>query len=303
MMEHEKTYFENLEFNPRDPDPWLAMYLDKSLPLRDSVKAALLSDTKSWSRQFFLPLVRPLARLSMVLIQIVKVFIPNKFTSSFALHRLLFWGLKYFVSPTANYLVLRHFNIGSEILEFISRNAEGVQTIPLHPLKPLSLEAVKDDLFLQHDLNLYNFIIRLNTALNEKGLTLKPVEQLNYDMISESEIAFEPFPNRWLNFVDLQTAIEVFTPVYQLFLTDNDFWRATNSLQLDETVGIYAATILGAPNQLYVVNNKHPLVPLITISAGFRLVLHGLASETLHALLVRKKREQRAAAVSEAAAT
>ena len=48
------------------------------------------------------------------------------------------------------------------------------------------------------------------------------------------------------NFIDLQTAIELFTPVYQLFLTDNDFWRATNSLQLDETIGLYVATLLGS---------------------------------------------------------
>ncbi len=44
-----------------------------------------------------------------------------------------------------------------------------------------------------------------------------------------------------------RSAIELFTPLYQLMLTDNDFWRAANSLQLDETIGIYAATILAAP--------------------------------------------------------
>ena len=75
-------------------------------------------------------------------------------------------------------------------------------------------------------------------------------------------------------------------------MTDNDFWRAANSLQLDETIGIYAATILGAPEKLALVNNKHPLVPLSTLRAGHRLVLHGLASEILHTLLVREKLAQ-----------
>jgi hypothetical protein len=99
-------------------------------------------------------------------------------------------------------------------------------------------------------------------------------------------------PERWTNFIDLETAIELFTPVYQLFLTDNDFWRATNSLQLDETIGLYAARLLGQPWNMFLVNNKHPLVALSTLRAGHRLVLHGLASEMLHALLADAKRRQ-----------
>jgi hypothetical protein len=93
------------------------------------------------------------------------------------------------------------------------------------------------------------------------------------------------FPKRWTNFIDLQSAIEIYTPLYQLFLSENDFWRAANSLQLDETIGLYVARILNAPEYIGLVNNKHPMVPLSTMGAGFRLVLHGLASESLHAIL------------------
>jgi hypothetical protein len=90
-------------------------------------------------------------------------------------------------------------------------------------------------------------------------------------------------PAGWHNVIDLQTAIELFTPVYQLFLTDNDFWRATNSLQLDETIAIYVARILVQPHNLMLLNNKHPLVPESTLRAGHRLVLHGLASDAVRA--------------------
>jgi hypothetical protein len=88
----------------------------------------------------------------------------------------------------------------------------------------------------------------------------------------------------------VHTAIEIYTPLYPLFLTDNDFWRAANSLQLDETVGLYVARILKAPEHLALVNNKHPMVPLSTMGAGFRLILHGLAAESLHALLREYKK-------------
>ena len=79
----------------------------------------------------------------------------------------------------------------------------------------------------------------------------------------------------------------VYTPVYQLLLTDHDFWRASNSLQLDETLAIYCAKILATPEHLVMLNNKHPLVPLSTLRAGHRLVLHGLSTEMLHCLLMR----------------
>jgi hypothetical protein len=102
-------------------------------------------------------------------------------------------------------------------------------------------------------------------------------------------------PNGKYNFLDLQSSIELFTPLYQLLLTDNDFWRAANSLQLDETIGIYAAQLLSAPHHLILVNNNHPLVPLSTLRAGHRLVLHGLSSEMLHALLTQMRDAQHGA--------
>ena len=89
--------------------------------------------------------------------------------------------------------------------------------------------------------------------------------------------------------LDLRSAIEVFTPFYQLFLTANDFLRASNSLQLDETIAIYSSKILDSPAHLGLVNNRHPMVSDSTYSAPFRLVLHGLAAETLHEILVHIK--------------
>ena len=279
----------NAPHDPRDPNPWLALYLDASGPLADDVKRAWLSDAASRSRQFVLPVVRPLARLSIVLIQLLKIVLPRGFTSSKWLHRTIVWGMKTFVRPEANWLILRHFHLGSQVLAFIGRNAVRDQPLPSHPLSPPDIDALKDDVFLQHDLNLFNFVIHLNKALG--GRPIDPPATLDYSMIRQPDLHLADMPRRWTNFVDLQTAIEVYTPVYQLFLTDNDFWRATNSLQLDEIIGIYTATLLQRPDYLVFLNNKHPLVPLTTLRAGFRLVLHGLSTEMLHALLSRAKAE------------
>ena len=283
--------FESLEHDPRDPNPWLALYMDQSTPIDTEVKKAWLTDSSSWCRQFGLPVVRPLARLTIILIQLVRTCLPKSFTSSRILHRVLAWGLHTFVSPQANWLILRHLHIGSEILDFIARNTPA-KSIPLNPLRPRNIEDLRDDLFLKHDLNLFNFVINLSRELRAQGKEITAPAQLDFSGISEGNFGIEPLPDRWHNVIDLQTAIELFTPAYQLFLSDHDFWRATNSLQLDETIAIYVARILRQPDQLVLLNNKHPMVPESTLRAGYRLVLHGLSSEMLYELLVRAKRHE-----------
>lgn len=289
-MLHTSEYFENLKNNPRDPSHWHALYLDKSIPFSPDAKAAFLYDSGRKTKQFLLPFIRVLARLFIVLIQVVKAIFPKLINAPKMLHHCLYLGMKYFISPEANFLILRHFYLGSEVLRFIKDNVEGAANIPMNPLKPLSVNDVKNNLFLEHDLNLYNFIINLNNAIREKGLQIKEVPNPDFSAITVGSIPFNDFRDKWTNFLDLTTAIEIFTPVYQFFLTDHDFWRASNSLQLDEVIGIYAATIMNCPEKLVALNNKHPMIPLPTLGAAFRLTLHGLSTEVLHALLVENKK-------------
>ena len=278
------------EHNPADPSPWLALYLDKSSPLSDDIKQAWLADSASKSRQFLMPVVRPLARACIVLFQLVKAVLPKRWQAPVFLHRMLAEGLKTWVSPQATWMILRHFHFGSDILAFIAANA-GVR-IPSRPLRPMELDDLKDNLFVQHDLNLFNFVIYLNRALQDEGRTLSPQPRLDLSMVNPCPVQLADMPHGRLNFIDLQTAIEIFTPMYQLLLTDNDFWRASNSLQLDETIGIYCAQLTGLPEHLVLLNNKHPLVPESTLRAGYRLVLHGLSTEMLHGLLLQLKARQ-----------
>ena len=286
MTENKQNTFN--EHDERDPNPWLAMYLDLSIPLNDTTKLSLMRDNDSKAAKYLLPLIKVVSKILMFLIHVFKFFFPNLINSSKILHKILSCGLKYFVSKDANLLIFRHFHVGSEIMEFIAQNIENVD-IKTSPLKPYDFEDVKDDLFLKHDLNLYNFVIKLNKQLKEKNISIVGKKPLNLDMITLDQFNHISFPNRWTNVLDLRSAIELFTPFYQLFLTANDFVRASNSLQLDETIAIYTSQILGTPGHLGLVNNKHPMVPETTYSAAYRLVLHGLAAETLHEILVNIK--------------
>lgn len=276
--------------DPNNPNSWQTLWLDDSVPINKGVKQAWLYDSNTWSRQFILPFVRPLARLTIVLLQVIKTIIPNWLTSSKLLHRLLAWALSIFATPEANWLILRHFWIGSENLAFLNANIKG-GNVEMNPLRPHDLPDLKNNLFIQHDLNLFNFISRLNLKLKASNIAeVSPNSQLDFSMISDDgnfDIAAQN--NGWLNVLDLQTCIDIFTPIYQLFLTDTDFWRSVHSLQLDETIGIYTAKVLNKPEGLILVNNKHPMVVPATWSAGYRLVLHGLSAEMLHAILVDAK--------------
>lgn len=273
-----------------DPDPWLALYLDQSTPLDDEVKALWLQNVRSCSRQWVLPIARPVARLLLVTIQLLKTVTPRRWAAPRLLHHALRWGLATFVSPSANLLILRHFHIGSEVLDFIARNTPDAH-LTLSPLRPGSLDGVRDDLFVRHDHNLFNFVIDISRQVRERGGGTECPEGLDYDGITDGPFDIEPMPDGWTNVLDVESAIELFTPLYALLLTDADFWRASNSLQLDETIGLYVAALLGTPEHLVLVNNNHPLVPESTLRAGHRLVLHGLSSEMLHTLLRRRKRE------------
>ena len=99
----------------------------------------------------------------------------------------------------------------------------------------------------------------------------------------ENEI--EDLPDKWHNFLDLQTAIELYTPLFALLLSREDFERASNSLQLDETIAVYAATMFNKGEIMGLVNNKHPMVPLSTFEAGLRLMLHGVDAENLYGFI------------------
>ena len=294
--------FDPASFDPDDPDPWLALYLDTGMPFDDRAKAALLSGVDSYANRFLLPFLRPLLFVFMFLVHVVRRVFVHWPSMPRTLHWLIWWGLKSFATPQANTLILRHFNIGTEILGFIAANApEGIAISTAKPLRPMTLAALKDNVFLQHDLNIYNFIIELNAGLRAKGLELTPPARLDFSAISEADWDFEDFPDSPWNFVDIETAIEAYTPLYALFLPKHDFIRAVNSLQLDETIAVYLARVTGSDHHLAFVTNGDPMVPQSTFGAGRRLMLHGLDAEALHGWLRYLKRQQAEREAAEAA--
>ena len=273
-----------------DPDPWEALASDRFLPIAPAAKQALVRDQQSASRQFVLPLIRPLARAMIVLAQLLHLIAPRWPHAPKLLHRVIAFGMKHFLTPDANLLILRHFHLGSQVLRFIADNATPGFMPALDPMRPHKIDDVKDNLFLKHDLNIYRFLIELNAELERRGGDIGQVAAPDFTALTD-QLDIANLPGGRFNVIDLQTAIELYTPAYALLLTDRDFWRAANSLQLDETVGLYAARLTGEEKHLAMINNRHPMLPLSTLRAGFRLMLHGLSTELLHGFLMELKRK------------
>ncbi len=282
--------------DPADPDPWGALVMDRSLPFDPTAKEALLRDQRRPSRQFLLPIVRPLARASIIAAQLFKTIFPRFPHAPRFLHRLIAYGMRHFLSAEANMLILRHFHLGSQILRFIADNTTPGFRPVLEPMEPRTINDVRDNLFLKHDLNIFNFLIQLNHEMNRRGTVLAKRDVLDFSAIQPEAVVLDAMPGGRLNVIDLETAIELYTPAYAFWLTDRDFWRASNSLQLDETIGLYCARLTGEEKHLAMITNAHPMVPEPTLKAGYRLVLHGLATEVLHGFLVELKARQSAAA-------
>ncbi len=285
--------FDITRYDPRDPSPWLALQLDQSLPIDEDAKAALLRGAASWSRRWFFNIVRPFVFIFFLFVKLLRGISPHHPNLNKTLHRLIYWGLKTFATPDTNLLIMRHFHIGTEILAFIKANA-GTVAVETVPLRPKRLKELEDNVFLQHDLNIFNFIIQLNRSLRAQHRELEPVRRPDFSMITDAPFPIEATKKGWLNFVDVQTAVEVYTPLYALLLPRSDFIRASNSLQLDETIAIYIARILGEDYHLAFMKNGHPMVPLSTLQAGYRLMMHGLDCEGLHGWLRTMKRRQAA---------
>lgn len=285
--------FDPRRYDARDPDPWLALYLDHSLPIDPQAKRALLMGARSWSRRWLFPVSRPLVFLFFGLVKVLRAISPRYPNLNGLLHKSIHWGLRAFGSPECNTLILRHFHVGTELLAFMKANA-GIDPalVKTVPLKPLTLKDLEDNVFLQHDLNVFNFIIELNLALRAAGKEITPPERVDFSMISDIDPAFERFPTGLLNKIDIQTAVEFYTPLYALMLPRADFMRASHSLQLDEIVGIYIGRILGTDYHMSFVKNGHPLVALSTLQAGYRLMMHGLDCEAMHGWLRVLKRRQ-----------
>ena len=89
------------------PSVWMAILADPTVPFDRDTLALVLADQRRPSRRWLYPVVRPLSRVTVGLIRVVKRLLPVDFSAHSTMDRLCVRFLRRCVSPTAGALLLR----------------------------------------------------------------------------------------------------------------------------------------------------------------------------------------------------
>ena len=99
---------------------------------------------------------------------------------------------------------------------------------------------------------------------------------------------YDPQRRHWSQFLDFETAHELFKTMFCLLVTSSEYERSINSFQFDQSLALRIARITGTPELATYAYNTFPLALVGPRALTYRFVMHGLAMEHLHAALMAK---------------
>ncbi|HEY0937965.1 MAG TPA: hypothetical protein VGD91_30005, partial [Trebonia sp.] len=223
---------------------WDVMAADPSIPMDRDTLRLVISDQRLPSRTFLYPWIRALSRVAVMVIVCGKRICPVRFSAPASMDRMCLWFLRRFVSPAAVSLLIRHFIVETNLLNFCARNA-GLPgaVVSLHPV---TLSDLGNRAVIEHDLNVYRVLFALGSA-GGTGPAAGPGRprsgDLDFGMLDVPEI--DPEPGRRLLNLDIQTALCLMNVPFALCLTSQEFRRAVHSLRLDVSLLTLLATLTG----------------------------------------------------------
>src|ERR1700733_3386290 len=133
------------------PSLWEIMAVDPSIPVDQATMRLVIRDQRSRSRTLLYPWVRILSRVAVTLIAGGKRLCPVPSSPHATMDKLCLWFLRRFVSPDAVTLLIRHFIVETDLLNFCVRNA-AMPGAPEIALRPSTLAGLGDRAVIEHDL-------------------------------------------------------------------------------------------------------------------------------------------------------
>jgi hypothetical protein len=222
-----------------DPGPsvWELMAVDPAVPMDRAALRLVIRDQRRWSRSYVYPWLRVVSRVLVTMIVAGKRACPASFAAHGLMDRLCLWFLRRFVSEDAVALLVRHFIVETNVLNFCLRNAlPGAGEVAL---RPVTLAGLGDRAVIEHDLNVY----RVLSDLGLSGPTGRR-DELDYGMLDIPPVDTESGRHRLLN-LDIQTALCLMNIPFALCLTSGEYRRAVHSLRLDASLLTVLASITG----------------------------------------------------------
>ena len=259
---------------------------DKSLPLDDQAKEYWLKDLKNPLRIIVLPTLRILLSITLHITYYVKRLIPIQWKA----HRFLQWQIcffmKYFVRPEANVLILRHFQAESNLLNFVIDNSgkDDVEPVLIYPkmIRDLMVQT-----FVHHDQG----VLMTMRDLEEPDRSLWPIEdeQLSWENWRPVDVDYGTQKKKWTQFLDFETAHELFKTSFCFWLTAKEYEAAINSFQFDHSVGLLIDDIVGATHFADIAYNRFPMILVGPTGLSYRFLMHGFFVEHVHAHLEKMR--------------
>jgi hypothetical protein len=221
---------------PAGPSLWEVMAADPAITMDRATLRLVISDQRRLSRALVYPWLRVLSRAAVTVITCVRRACPVRFSAHATMDRLCLWFLRRFVSPVAVSLLIRHFIVETNLLNFCAVNA-GLPGWAEVSLRPVTLSALGNGAVIEHDLNVYRVLL----ALGQAGRTARPDGGLDFGMLDVPAVDPEPATRRLLN-LDIQTALCLMNIPFAFCLSPAEYRRAVHSLRLDASLlGVIAA--------------------------------------------------------------
>jgi len=265
---------------PSEPDIWDMMMADPSVPIDRAILLLMIRDRRRVSRGYVYPWLRILSRAAVTCIVAGKRLLPFEFRAHATMDRLCLWFLRRFVDPGAVSLLIRHFIVETDLLNFAVRNAHvpGLAEVELRPTK---LSGLGDRAVIEHDLNVY----RVLQGLGVSGrLARRDVSELDFSMLDVPATDPESHTSRLVK-LDIQSALCLMNIPFALCLTSSEYRRAVHSMTLDTSLLSVLATLTGDQTFLGWRSSVEPLRVDSNIDVPLAVYEHALLCEYAHARL------------------
>ncbi|MCK9795962.1 hypothetical protein M1843_19630 [Isoptericola sp. 4D.3] len=215
-----------------DPSMWEAIYADPAVPLEKPLVRMIIDDQRRLSRRWLYPVARIVSRVLVAVLSVIKRVVPGRWMSLGTMDALCLWFLRRFVAPDAVELLIRHFVVETNLVNFIIRNTPAA--IEPVTLRPTTLAGLGDNAVVEHDVNVYDVLIAL------EGVDITAPDRLNFAQLDVPDLDPERRRPRLMR-LDIQTALCLMNIPFCMALSLEEFRRAIHSLRFDDSfLGILA---------------------------------------------------------------
>ncbi len=275
----------------QDPHTWDIVYLDQALPMDPLTKACWIKDRQNWTRAYVLGPIRVITSVVLAVVMVLRRVIPVPLRAHGLMHQITVWLFKAIATPEASYLLVRHFSVGSNVINFLIDNGPDPE-ITKSKLYPHTVDDLNGNTFVNRDLNLYNFVYDYHQAeqqdpnwletVHRRGITFNSIQSVEIDVPLQRR-------QRWIQFLDLESSLELLKIIYAACLTSKELERSVVSFQFNESFGLYFSRLMNDYRWNHVVRNAHPLVPASAFDLSRHFILHAITLEYLHRYLELQK--------------